>query len=777
MAKRSLKASAEGIRRAKQAFKRKKLTQKRLAGEVGLDTRQPIWKFFTGQPVDRQVFHEICRVLGINSKEIVENTISEKESVSIENVPENSLDIDYLVRKARLAHQEKIQAQCGTLHLLDISRPIGLDDLYVEVNIFEEITNQRWLEINNLQSLYLNNSNSSNCEQIYQHRVTGLEAISKYSKLLILGKPGSGKTTFLQSIALRCARKNFQHDFLPIFINLKNFAEDSGNTNQISLFDYINQEFSDCGISQTEVLTILTHGKALILLDGLDEVTHIDHDKIFREIRNFNEKYYRNKIIITCRLAAFQYKFKGFTEVEIADFNLLQIRAFVDKWFVAVAKNSFWEGRAKANNFINKLELPENRQILELATIPVLLNLTCLVFQFLGDFPTLRLELYKQALELLLVRWDEARGIKRDEVYRNLSLSHKIKLLCYLASITFAQGNYFFSENKIQQLITSYLRQLSLEPIDVEALQIDSGAVLKAIEAQHGILLEQARGIYSFSHLTFQEYLTAREIVSNANSKTLLEFVIQMGEKRWREVFLLTAGMLQPADELLLLMKQQIDTLANSNLKLYNFLIWLEQKSSTISASYHPASIRAFYFTLNLPIDHPLAKNQTLSVSLDRHLTGKLTVDLALDLALVHALGVSLKMSDNIFCQRLSTIKLALDLQDLLQEYPSLEKSLQQLQSELPYSYADKIALKEWWQANGETWTLKLQNLIVSDRQICQDWQFNEKEWQLLQQYWDANKLLLDCLNHASNVANSTIKSIEKTLFLVESVVFANSIS
>ncbi|RUR73741.1 NACHT domain-containing protein [Chlorogloeopsis fritschii PCC 9212] len=773
MAKRSLKASAEGIRRAKQAFKRKKLTQKSLAGEVGLDTRQPIWKFFTGQPVDRQVFHEICRVLGINSQEIVENSTIENELISVENTPENSAYIDSLVQKARSAHQEKIQAQCGSLHLLDISRPIGLDDLYVEVNIFEEITNQRWLEISELQSLHPNEFNSFRYNQIHQQRINGLEAVSKYPKLLLLGKPGSGKTTFLQSIALRCARRDFQCDSLPIFINLKNFAEDTSNNNQISLFNYINQELSDCGVSKSELAAILLHGKALVLLDGLDEFTNTDSDKVFREIRSFSEKYYKNRIIITCRLAAYQYKFKGFTEVEIADFTLLQIRVFIDKWFVAVVKNSLPDARAKADNFMQKLELPENRQILELATIPILLNLTCLVFQFLGDFPTLRSELYKQALELLLVRWDEARGVKRDEVYRNLSLLHKIKLLSYLAATTFTQGDYFFSDNKIQQLIADYLGQFPHTPVDIEALQLDSGAVLKAIEAQHGLLIEQARGIYSFSHLMFQEYLTAREIIANANSQTLLKFVTQMGEKRWREVFLLTAGMMQPADELLLLMKQQINTLANSVPKLYEFLIWLEHKSSSVSASYKPASIRAFYFTLNLPIDHPLANNQTLAVSLDRRLTGKLAVDLALDLALVHALGVSLKMSDNIFCQRLSAIALALDLQDLLQDYPSLKKSLQQLQSELPSPYTDKIALKEWWQANGQNWTLELQNLIVSDRQICQDWQFNEKEWQLLQQYWDANKLLLDCLNHASDVTNSTIKSLERTLFLVESIVLA----
>ncbi|EHC08541.1 NACHT domain-containing protein [Fischerella thermalis] len=767
MAKRSLQASAEGIRKAKQAFRRKGWTQEYLAGEVGLETRQPIWKFFTGKAIDRQVFHEICLVLGLNPEEIAQQPPD--ESLSLEKtISENTPDIDALVQKARFANYEKIQAQCGTLHLLDIARPIVLDDLYVEVDIFEEITSKRWLEINDLQRLDSNNFDRFNLDKFNKQRIPGLEAVAKYSKLMVFGKTGSGKTTFLQSLAVRCNQGKFKSDCLPIFIRLKNLAENTSDHKQISLLQYIYQEFSDQGISISEILTIFAQGKALILLDSLDELNEEESDIIIREIHHFSERFYKNTVIITCRLAAQRYQFNGFTEIEIADFSKSQIITFADKWFVAVAKNSLWEGKAKASEFIKKLELPENQQILELATTPILLNLTCLVFQFLGDFPALRSELYKQALELLLVHWDEARRIRRDEFYRNLSLLDKIKLLCRLAATTFTEGDYFFPATKIQPLITEYLRQLPHASTDPEALQLDSTAALKAIEAQHGLLLEQGRGIYSFSHLTFQEYLTAREIVAAGNSQTLQNFVTHIGEKRWREVFLLAAGMMQPGDELLLLMKQEVDNLVISNQKLQKFVKWLDEKTSIINASYYPASVRAFYFTLALPPDYPLAYNQNLALSLDSRLSGNLAIDLALDLALIHALAISLRMTTNIFYQRLSAIALALDLQHLLQDSPVLQQSLQNLHDELPTPEQSRHALKIWWEENGETWTSKLRNLIISDRQIGHDWQFDENELQILQQYWNANKVLIDCLNNAGNVSLATIKSIEKKLFLID---------
>ena len=70
MVKRSLQASPSGIKQAKRAFALKGWTQENLAGEVNLKTRQPIWRFFTGKPVDRQVFLEICSILDLDWREI-----------------------------------------------------------------------------------------------------------------------------------------------------------------------------------------------------------------------------------------------------------------------------------------------------------------------------------------------------------------------------------------------------------------------------------------------------------------------------------------------------------------------------------------------------------------------------------------------------------------------------------------------------------------------------------------------------------------------------------
>lgn len=767
MAKRSLQASDEGMRKAKQAFKRKGWTQEYLAAEVGLETRQPIWKFFTGKPIDRHAFHDICLILELDPLEIAQNPAVDEFS-TVDNHADSTLYIDTLVQMLRSAHYDKIQSQCGTLYLLDIARPINLNDLYVDVNILEEITNQKWLDISNLPKIDFNEFDRFGLGKIHQKRVWGVEAVVKYSHLMVLGKPGSGKTTFLQSLAISCNQGLFQADYLPIFISLKNFAEDTKFRSQISLCNYLSEYFINLGFSEQELITIFAQGKALILLDGLDEVIEEDADKLIKKIHNFIDKFYKNKIIITCRIASQYYKFQGFTEVEIADFTKLQIVAFAQKWFLGVAKNTPVDASALAYKFMQKLELVENWQILELAATPILLNLTCLVFQFIEDFPSNRAELYKQGLDLLLVRWDEVRGIKRDQFYGDLSLLHKIKLLSHVAAITFAQGEYLLPETKMRQLIADYLRQLPQGSTDADALELESGAVLKAFEVQHGLLIARGRGIYSFSHLTFQEYFTAREIVAHANSQTLSEFVMHLVEKRWREVFLLSVEMLQPADNLLQLMKQKVDTLAVANEKLQDFMNWVWQKSLTVDTPYHPASVRAFYFTIALPPEEPLARNHNLAISLDQRFAGNLAVDIALDLALIHALGVSLAITADIFFQRFSAMCLSLDLEHLLKNEPSLQKLLQELKNQLPSPNHGRQPLKIWWQTNGQAWAGKLRTLMISDRQIGYDWQFNQQEWHHLQQYWDANKLLLDCLNSAGNVTPDLRDSIKKNLFLVE---------
>ncbi|WP_414621746.1 NACHT domain-containing protein [Calothrix sp. CCY 0018] len=146
----------------------------------------------------------------------------------------------------------------------------------------------------------------------------------------------------------------------------------------------------------------------------------------------------------------------------------------------------------------------------------------------------------------MLVKWDESRGVHCDEVYRNLSFEHKIELLNQIAAITFDKNSYFFKQSELEKYIFDYLQTLPNAETDQIKSQSDSKSVLKSIKIQHGLFVERARGIYSFSHLTFQEYFTAKVFYASFEiKKTEQRFIRSIFEKNWREVILFLANLMQ----------------------------------------------------------------------------------------------------------------------------------------------------------------------------------------------------------------------------------------
>jgi predicted NACHT family NTPase len=90
-----------------------------------------------------------------------------------------------------------------------------------------------------------------------------------------------------------------------------------------------------------------------------------------------------------------------------------------------------------------------------------------LSFQEKGEFPSKRSKLYEQGLNILLKKWDESRGIKRDEVYCNLFLEHKIELLTQVAALTFEKSRYFFEKDELEQYIAEYPSSVPLRSNEV----------------------------------------------------------------------------------------------------------------------------------------------------------------------------------------------------------------------------------------------------------------------------------------------------------------------
>ncbi|MBN3947902.1 MAG: NACHT domain-containing NTPase [Nostoc sp. NMS7] len=759
MVKRSLQISLTGIQEAKRAFARKGWTQDNLATEVNLKTRQPIWRFFSGRPVERHTFIEICSVLSLNWREIATNPPAEFGEGE-QFIQPSVLDIDKLVQKVRSQRFDKIQDQCGILQLLDINRPVAIDNIYIDLNILESIASQQYLEITELQNIDPKEFDRFGLGEADQNHVPGTQAVEKYSKLRVLGKPGIGKTTFLQYLAIQCNQNAFAANQVPIFITLRNFAQESKFTNEFSLLNYIRQEFHTSRISDPSVIeTLLNEGRVLLLLDGMDEVVNQQSNAVLSEIRRFSEKYHKNQFVATCRTAVQKFRLRGFTDVEIAPFTLEQIRAFAQKWFVAFPKTNTQDGLAQSIQFIQKLELDENWEFRQLVVTPLFLHLACWVFHGQEKFPTKRTDFYKQGLDLVLSKWDEARGIERDDVYRGFLLPQKLKLLSQIAAATFEQGQYFFEQRIVEQYIGEYIQNLTNTPMDAEELQIESEAALKAIEAQHGLLAERARGIFSFSYLAFQEYLTARKIVASHNlqafEQALEGLVSHITDPHWREIFLLTATMLRSADGLVLLMKQQIDTLVAQDPYLQEFLTWASQKSRTIPTQTKDATVRAFYLALSRT-PH-IASHFALASSLDQGMFLDIALD---DLLLECAIDGNQDFAHIHICgEALSNILgIVLDV--------GLHKSLQKLSDELPNSRQSQERFGLWGQTNYSAWAEQLKMTVINYRNINHEWQFSQQQQQVLQRYYDANQLLLDCLHSNSEVTAAIRQEIEATLLL-----------
>lgn len=227
MSKRGIKASKEGIPKAKQALKRNGLNISVLARELGV-SRQPVSKFFNGKPIERLNFEEICKKLGLEWQEIVDIPVNEVDETEQSNVSvkSSSEDINTLVRKLRSQFCDKVQNQCGWIRMLDVDWQVGVDNIYVDVNVLEKQPSNQYLQASDFTDFNPTQDefNSLGLGKVCEKQVPGLEAVTRYPQLMVLGKPGSGKTTFLKFLAIQCNQGNFQSERIPIFIDLKAFA-------------------------------------------------------------------------------------------------------------------------------------------------------------------------------------------------------------------------------------------------------------------------------------------------------------------------------------------------------------------------------------------------------------------------------------------------------------------------------------------------------------------------------------------------------------------------
>jgi hypothetical protein len=319
----------------------------------------------------------------------------------------------------------------------------------------------------------------------------------------------------------------------------------------------------------------------LVLFDGLDEVPTELLRQMTGAIKDLVDRYSKNRFIASCRIAAYRsfQNFSRFTDVAIANFDEPQIQCFIENWFKSHDRLEWGEECQK------RLNNDDHKATRELAQTPLLLTLICILFLKRGEFPTKKATLYDKALSTLLEEWDASKEIVRQQPYKGLDTKYKEIMLGDIAYNNFTKDDLFFQQGEISRQIEQVLAGML-----TEEKQINGRDVLRAVEEQHGLLVNRYEDIYSFSHLTIQEFLTAKHIIYNQLD---INEIVQkhLCDKRWREVFLLLAG-LRKADELL----QAIDQEAMNYMatpKLQKLLAWVEEVTDPTKGDFQPIGKRA----------------------------------------------------------------------------------------------------------------------------------------------------------------------------------------
>ncbi|MEM1252605.1 MAG: NACHT domain-containing protein [Cyanobacteria bacterium P01_H01_bin.21] len=655
------------------------------------------------------------------------------------------------------------------LKVLGMREPVDLAQVYTGIKFLDEDDILGFESTQALEKQY-RRTRFRSCigRRNRNEKRSGIDVANEKQYLMVLGGPGAGKSTFLRKLGLEALRTFhheqavYHHRKIPVLLELKRFEADD-----IDIAMLIAEEFGNCGFPAPEefVQQALRQGKLLILLDGLDEVPTENLDNVICTIQDFVDRYDHNRFVGSCRTAAYHGGFTRFSDVGMADFDNDQIEQFIGNWFSSERDT---EG-AISKKCWKTLQEEKNRAAKELAHTPLLLTFLCLVYDRSQRFPANRSNLYQRALRILLEEWAAEKRINRDEIYEGLSIELEESLLSEIAYAGFESDQLFFSRRELTAQIKDFLASNLNVP-----KTLNGEAVLQAIEVQQGILVERAEDAYSFSHLTLQEYLTAQCLADNRHwNKVISNYVT---DRRWREVLLLTPGLLtgkQGANHFLKTLEQRANQCLSS-IKLQHLVQWATAATAGSLGSFNPAAKRvsAIYLALalnrelnrELARSHILERARALALILDPAHAQIIDINLARTLTLNHALtrvheydlDISRAIARGItLTKRFARLNIlaTINCLELLKHLQTLKSSIpSQETSEYQKQIFQARMLKLWFNALG----------ISPD-----DWQLSSADVQALADYFYICELMIRCKQMAVRVSPEIWTVIETHMVTV----------
>ena len=410
--------------------------------------------------------------------------------------------------------------------------------------------------------------------------VQATEAVSVMNRLVILGEPGSGKSTLIHYIATQLAKRilgtrsssekltGWSDDMkpMPVVVILRFFADwlptDPPPEKAGLVWDYIQYccETSGCKDAFVPLKKRFEDVGGIVFFDGLDEVREtIESAKrslITKAIMEFSGPLHKCKIVISCREYAYKkndaWKLPEpeFPVVELDLFNLSQIQQFARTWYSFIGPQKGWDQNKYLEVSDNLYQaIAENEHLEILGRYPLLLTLMAQMHGRDGYLPQDRADLYERAVNLLIALWDNRiiRDTKEGRIVQEGMISRlgitKDILRHSLEHLAFVIHEKQEQEKTREEFTAEIPRSMLLNELETSLKSLDKAKeVIDYIQQRTGLLIARDNYTYAFPHRTFQEFLAASYIMRRNYSKMLKERV-KRDLTWWKEVFLLAGGL------------------------------------------------------------------------------------------------------------------------------------------------------------------------------------------------------------------------------------------
>jgi internalin A len=381
-----------------------------------------------------------------------------------------------------------------------------------------------------------------------------LEAVAGSQRLVLLGDPGSGKSTLVSWIAWQLTQPGDNAwtrrlgRLVPIPMILRDM-EIGPDITWDGLLDAflarpVAKPLNEDGKGRERLKDLLERGQAIVMLDGLDEIGSKGVREALQVAVTGGYVLHQGcRWILTSRIVGYEsgsfnplallrpYGSMGFDEEGkwtgepiadlkyVAPFSDERIERFAANWYIQ-HEQAEHERRERARELVAAIGANEGTR--HLARVPNLLTLIALIYRITRWLPHGRALLYDRIAEAYLESIDRFRGLDG----LNHPLAEKKRWLAYVGfrmqlRRDEAEGG---SEREIlvdEQQVHEWIEEAMGDSVgDADA---SARRFVDYIARRSGLLMPRGEGQFAFMHLSFQEYFAACHCLEQVTASRWLD--------------------------------------------------------------------------------------------------------------------------------------------------------------------------------------------------------------------------------------------------------------